>query len=226
MPERILVEVAAGESTTALHYPAPDKRPEIALILGHGAGANQSNAFMVDFATALASRGIEVFTFNFLYTEQKRRIPDPTPKLEACYRAVIAAARTRIGMAALFIGGKSMGGRIASHLAAAGEAGVAGLVLLGYPLHPPGRPDKLRIKHLGQITMPVQIVQGAKDAFGTPEELRPAIKTIKGPVELVTVEDGDHSYKVPKRSGRSPAMIQDFIIERVADWLRGAANRV
>src|SRR4051812_46183842 len=196
MPERIRIDIGSSDAVTATVYPA---KADTALILAHGAGADQSHAFMVSFATALAERGIETITFNFVYSEQKRRIPDPAPKLEACYRAVIAAVRARYKSRKLVIGGKSMGGRMASHLAAAGEEGIAGLVMLGYPLHPPGRPDKLRVAHLEHITVPTLIVQGAKDSFGTPDELRPYLKQLKGPVELYVVDDADHSFKVPKR---------------------------
>src|SRR5204863_3928688 len=140
----LTVRVADAGDTTALVYAATGS-PAATLILGHGAGAGQRSAFMVDFARALATLGpvgVDVVTFNFLYTEQGRRIPDRAPALEACYRAVIEAVHAGVDSArrALFIGGKSMGGRIATQVAAADpELRLAGLVLLGYPLHPPGR---------------------------------------------------------------------------------------
>ena len=125
---------------------------------------------MVEFAQALSALGLDVVTFNFLYTEQKRRIPDRAPVLEDCYRAVIDAVRARLDSAtrALFIGGKSMGGRIATQVAAADpQLPIAGLVLLGYPLHPPGQPHKLRDAHLPLVGRPMLFVQGSRDAFGT-----------------------------------------------------------
>jgi pimeloyl-ACP methyl ester carboxylesterase len=124
-------------------YPAATQdRAGINLILGHGAGAGQTSDFIVSFARELAARGIGVVTFNFLYSEQGRRVPDPNDRLEACWRAVIQAVRERLnpGREVLAIGGKSMGGRIASQVAAADIGDLAGLILLGYPLHPPGRP--------------------------------------------------------------------------------------
>jgi predicted alpha/beta-hydrolase family hydrolase len=144
----------------------------VTLVLAHGAGAGQSSPFMVRFAGGLASRGLDVLTFNFLYTEQRRRVPDRTAKLEACYRAAIEAARSDgpFGRNALFVGGKSMGGRIASHLAAAetdaAPCAIQGVILLGYPLHPPGKPDQLRAAHLTHIRVPLLFVQGSRDPFG------------------------------------------------------------
>jgi predicted alpha/beta-hydrolase family hydrolase len=221
MPEPFGVEIAADQKVTAIIYRAaePD-RAGVTLILGHGAGAGQTSTFMVSFAAALAARGIDTVTFNFLYTEQGRRLPDPKDKLEACYRAVIAAvARRKIGER-LAIGGKSMGGRIASQVAAAGAPDVAGLVLLGYPLHPPGKPDQLRDKHLPDIKAPMLFVQGSRDTFGTPDELRPIIKTLGAPAELYEVTGGDHSFKVLKRDGVTQEDAYKMVLDRIDTWLR------
>src|SRR6516162_6867953 len=139
MPKPLRVEVSPQQSTTAIVYPAAAKhRAGVALILGHGAGAGQTSDFMKSFAVGLAARGIDIATFNFLYREQGRRIPDPNDRLEACWRTVIEAVRERMksGAHELAIGGKSMGGRIASQVAASGFGDLAGLVFLGYPLHP------------------------------------------------------------------------------------------
>ena len=165
-------------------YPAVgEHRAGVTLILGHGAGAGQTSDFIVNFGTKLAARGIDVVTFDFPYREQGRRIPDPNDKLEACCRAMIVAVRQRMksGRDALAIGGKSMGGRIASQVAATGIGQLAGLVFLGYPLHPPGKPDRLRAKHLSDIKAPMLFVQGSRDAFGTPDELRPIITKVEAP---------------------------------------------
>src|SRR4029077_18938511 len=147
------IEVAPNQEVTALVYTAG--KPDLAgvtVILGHGAGADQNSDFMTRFATGLAVRGINVVTFNFLYTEQGRRVPDANKALEACFRAVIQAVRDKKICGTLVIGGKSLGGRIASQVAAAGAPDVEGLVFLGYPLHPPGRADQLRVKNLPDIT--------------------------------------------------------------------------
>ena len=226
MPGQISVEVLPNRSVTARFYPAAAHgRAGVTLILGPGAGAGQTSAFIVEFATGLAARGIDAVTFNFLYGEQGRRIPDPNDRLEACYRAVIAAVRPQMMSSAdrLVIGGKSMGGRIASQVAAAGIADLAGLVFLGYPLHPPGRPDRLRAAHLPDIKVPMLFVQGARDAFGTPEELRPIMSRLEPSPDLYVVADGDHSFKVPKRVGVTQKDIHNAVQDHVAAWLHKTA---
>ena len=227
MPEKMRVEVAQGQEVTALVYTAakPDLA-EITLILGHGAGADQTSGFMTRFATELAARGINVVTFNFLYTEHGRRIPDTNNQLEACFRAVVETMREKtIGRGTLVIGGKSIGGRIASQIAATG-ADVGGLVFLGYPLHPPGKVDQLRAKHLSDIKAPMLFVQGSRDTFGTPDELRPIIKELKVPADLYVVEGGDHSFKVLKRAGIAQDDVYKAVLDRIELWLRQTfANR-
>jgi uncharacterized protein len=222
MPEQIAVEIAPGQKVTATVYPAAKRHQAgVTLILGHGAGAGQASGFMVSFANGLTARGIDTVTFNFLYMEQGRRLPDPKDKLEACYRAVIETVAHRMrGRGKLAIGGKSMGGRIASQVAAGGAPDVAGLVLLGYPLHPPGKKDQLRVKHLPDIKAPMLFVQGLRDVFGTPEELRPIIKTLGGPVELYEVAGGDHSFKVLKSAGVAQEDIHKAVLDRIDQWLR------
>jgi predicted alpha/beta-hydrolase family hydrolase len=166
-PEKLIVKVNEGESVTALLYPTPKKNAAgITVILGHGAGANQLHPFMVRFAEDLAARGFDTVTFNFLYKERGRGAPDPKAKLESCYAAVIETVRRqkKLSNNRLVIGGKSMGGRIASQVAAANGEGIAGLVYLGYPLHPPGKPEQLRDKHLQDIHAPMLFVQGTRDA--------------------------------------------------------------
>jgi uncharacterized protein len=222
MSEQIAVEIAADQKVTATVYPAAKREHAgVTLILGHGAGAGQASSFMVSFATGLAARGIETVTFNFLYMEQGRRLPDSKEKLEACYRAVIETfAHRKRGRGQLAIGGKSMGGRIASQVAAGGAPDVAGLVLLGYPLHPPGKKDQLRAKHLAEITAPMLFVQGSRDAFGTPAELRPILKKLKAPAELFEVAGGDHSFKVLKSAGVTQEDAYKAVLERIEQWLR------
>jgi predicted alpha/beta-hydrolase family hydrolase len=226
MPERFRIEIAPSQHVTALGYPAaPGNRAGVTLILGHGAGANQTSGFMVAFAAALAERGIDIVTFNSLYSEQGRRLPDRTAKLEGCWRAVIGSVRDRItsSTAKLALGGKSMGGRIASQVAARGIGDLAGLVFLGYPLHPPGRPDRLRAAHLGDVKAPMLFVQGSRDTFGTPAELQPIVSQLAAPADLFVVEGGDHSFKVPKSTGVSQREIHSAIQDRIATWLRKMA---
>jgi uncharacterized protein len=217
MAERFIVEIDA-ERVTATAYAADGfARPPV-LVLGHGAGAPQSHPFMVDVAAGLAARGVEVVTFDFVYTEKRRRAPDKPALLEGCYSAVVEAVRARSGGRPLLLGGKSMGGRIASQIAPR-HPGLAGLVFLGYPLHPPGKPEAQRAKHLGAIDAPMLFVQGSRDAFGTPDELRPILRALKA-AELFVVDGGDHSFRVPKKSGASQADVMTRVMDEVARWVR------
>ena len=223
LPERFRVEIAPSQYVTALEYPAaPANRAALTLILAHGAGADQTSAFMVVFATAIAERGIATITFNFPYSEHRRRIPDPNTKLESCWRTVIETVRNRVGGGAdkLAIGGKSMGGRIASQVAASGTEDLAALLFLGYPLHPPGRPDRLRAAHLHDVAVPMLFVQGSRDAFGTPTELCPILEPLKPRAELFVVEGGDHSFKVLKSTEVRQQDVHIGIQERIVTWLR------
>ena len=217
------MNVGADERTTALVYAAEGPLVGAALILAHGAGAGQHSPFMTSFADALASRGLDLITFNFLYTERKRRLPDKAPALESCYRAVIETVRGSVESArqALFIGGKSMGGRIATQVAAA-DAGLrlAGLVLLGYPLHPPGRPDRLRDAHLPAVARRMLFVQGTRDAFGTPGELKPILDRVTPAPDLYEVGGGDHSFKLSGRNAARQAALHEEIQGAIADWIR------
>jgi len=220
-PNKLAIQLEAG-ATTALVYPAQGQAIDRTLILAHGAGAGQQSTFLISFANALAALGANVVTFNFLYTEQRRRIPDRGPVLEACYTAVIAAVRDRVaGAAPLFIGGKSMGGRIATQVAAADSAlSVSGVVLLGYPLHPPGKPDQLRDKHLGQVRRPMLFIQGSRDTFGTPAELEPIIDRLTPRPVLHVITGGDHSFKVPGRNTEAQNEVFSGIQRQIVAWMR------
>lgn len=231
-PEKLIVSINERDSVTALLYAAPRKnRVGTTVILGHGAGAGQLHPFMRLFASGLAARGFDVMTFNFLYMDQGRHVPDPKAKLEACYAAVIEAAQKHKKLKGnrLAIGGKSMGGRIASQVAAGTETektvsqpvagGIAALVFLGYPLHPPGRPDKLRDAHLPEIKAPMLFIQGERDAFGTAEELRAIIKQHRLQATLHVIEGGDHSLKVPKALGIPQAQVYEDVMDEISRWL-------
>ena len=222
----LAVPVGPGAATTALVYPAGPSASGAALILGHGAGAGQRSPFLVSFALALGEFGLDVVTFNFLYTEQKRRLPDRGPLLESCYRAVIDTVQREVPSAgrSLFIGGKSMGGRIATQVAATDSTlAIRGLVLLGYPLHPPGRPAQRRDAHLPDIGRPMLFVQGSRDAFGTPAELGPVLDGLSPRPTLRVVEGGDHSFKLPGRDAdKQNAMYRD-VQQTIAGWVKGLA---
>jgi predicted alpha/beta-hydrolase family hydrolase len=226
-PSELTIDLGAGAVTTALVYEA-NAPAGAALILGHGAGAGQRSPFMMDFARAISTLGIDTITFNFLYTEQRRRIPDRGPALEACYRSVIGAVRASVGsaMRSLFIGGKSMGGRIATQVAAADpRLPIAGLTLLGYPLHPPGRPTERRDKHLPAVSRPMLFVQGSRDAFGTPAELELVLATLSPAPVLHVVAGGDHSFKMGRRDPGAQAAAYDDVQRTMVEWMNGVIGR-
>ena len=209
-------------AVTALVYPAAGP-VGATLVLAHGAGAGQHSAFMTGFALGLAALGLDIVTFDFLYAEQRRRVPDRQAVLEACYRAVVDAVSREASLPKphVFIGGKSMGGRIATHIAVTdSDRAIKGLVLLGYPLHPPGRPKERRDSHLGEICRPMLFVQGGRDAFGTPAELGPILSALSPPATLYVVEEGDHSFKCPRTSGESQASIYRDVQQTIASWIR------
>jgi predicted alpha/beta-hydrolase family hydrolase len=224
--EELTIKVNDKESVTALLYPAAKKiRAGLTALLGHGAGANQLSGFMRMFARGLAARGLDVMTFNFIYMEQGRSVPDQKPKLESCFRAVIEAIakHRKLKNNRLVVGGKSMGGRIASQVVAAREDeplafDVSGLVFLGYPLHPPGQTSKLRVEHLEHIKKPMLFVQGTRDALGTPEEIQPFIKNLRPPAKVYAIEGGDHSFKAPKKFGMDQPQIYEAAMDEIARW--------
>ena len=219
---KLTVQVNDAGSVTAMLYPAAkNNRAGVTIILGHGAGADQMSGFMRMAAEGLAARGLDALTFNFLYKEQKRGAPDPKAKLESCYRAVIDAARQQKKLKdnQLVIGGKSMGGRIASQVAAEDSEGIAGLVYLGYPLHPPGRLEKTRDEHLPQIKPPMLFIQGSRDPFGGEEEIRAIIKKHRLDAILYAIAGGDHSFKVPRSAGLSQQQVYERFMDCIADWI-------
>ena len=227
-PENLTVQANDKETVTALLYPAAKKdRAGVTVVLGHGAGASQTSGFMVMFAKGLAERGFDVMTFNFVYMEQGRSVPDQKHKLEGCFRAVVEAAlkHKKLKNNTVVVGGKSMGGRMASQLMAGEDRealanDVVGLVFLGYPLHPPGQPTKLRVEHLEHIKKPMLFVQGTRDALGTPEEIKPFVKNLRPAAKIHEIEGGDHSFKAPKKFGLSPDQIFETSMDEIDRWIR------
>jgi len=189
-----------------------------ALVVGHGAGAGQNSPFMVRTAEGLAARGIATATFDFPYMTARRSVPDRPPVLEQAWRDAIQQARSELGGVPLFIGGKSMGGRISSQVAAQGEEGLAGLVFLGYPLHPPGKPEQRRDAHLPAIAAPMLFVQGTRDAFGTADEIRALLPKLQR-ATLHEVAGGDHSFKVSGKGAPKPEVVLNQILDVVKGWM-------
>lgn len=216
MTESFTIDVAAHGTTTARVYRA-EAPIASTLILAHGAGAGQAHPFMIDMAQRIARRGIDVVTFDFLYMDRGRKMPDRTNVLEACWHAAIASVRARGGLSTerLFCGGKSMGGRIASNVAVspAGEGlTLEGLVFLGYPLHPVDKPKVRRDEHLPRVPFPMLFVQGSRDALGGAREIRAVVRRLPR-ASVHIVEGGDHSLCLPKRDGEAA---QQVALERAA----------
>jgi len=195
-----------GEVAGEWHGPAG--QAGAALVLAHGAGHGMNTRLLIDIGDELSARGVAVLRFNFPYAEAVRRAPDPQPRLEACYRAVADAVAEEFERP--FLGGKSMGGRIASHIVADGFP-ASGLVFLGYPLHPPGHPERIRDAHLMRIRAPMLFLQGTRDPFATPELLHATVAALPA-ATLVEIRDGDHSFKV---RGRSPADVTSELVEAI-----------
>ncbi len=213
----------------AFYAPAPATALDALFVFAHGAGAGQAHAFMANYATALSARGVAVVTFNFPYMEQRRKTPDRAPMLEEAFRRAVAGAvdHGRAHARHVFIGGKSMGGRIATHLGAAldrwpNAPAPTGIVAFGYPLSPPrSRTTGDRVTHLKALTVPTLIVQGTRDPFGGPDEVREAIADADPapPIAVLAVESGDHSFAVLKSSGRDQASVHAQIHDHVAAWM-------
>lgn len=191
---------------------------ETTIALAHGAGAAMDSAFMLAIAQGLAAKGLRVARFEFPYMHARRvgrqPPPDRMPVLQACYRSVIAELG---GGQNLVLSGKSLGGRVASLLA--DEVGALGLVCLGYPFHPPGKPSQLRTAHLASLRTPTLIVQGSRDPFGTREEV--ASYPLSAAVRVHYIEDGDHSFAPRKKSGRSDDEALEEAVEATVEFVRG-----
>ncbi len=186
----------------------PSKKPRATFVLAHGAGAGSKSDWIVRYAKALASRGVRVVTFDFPKT---RSTMEP---LEAAYLDVIEKTRARFPKEPLSIGGKSMGGRVASLIAAKYTLPIARLVFFGYPLHPPGKPEKRRDAHLPDVEQPMLFVCGTRDPFGSERELHALTKKLGA--ELLVIEGGDHSLIVPKRAPDPDERIWDAAAAFVA----------
>ncbi|MDP9241658.1 MAG: dienelactone hydrolase family protein [Actinomycetota bacterium] len=188
--------------TRARHaYALPDgdaipKRsaPHPILVIAPGAGSTLDHPFLKGFTDAMSGRGVATLRFNFLYKERGRKAPDPEGTLREVWLAAFEEAASRAKGGPVFAGGKSLGGRLASMCVADGMA-AAGLVFLGYPLHPPGKPERIRDEHLYRIEVPMLFIQGTKDPFAKPELLQEVLKRLGDRAELVPIEGGDHSFR-------------------------------
>lgn len=197
--------ISVGDAeTSAIHDPAAGGGRRVVFVAAHGAGGSMHDRGMLGVAKELRGRGIDVVRFNFLYKEKGSSRPDPMPRLMETWRAVVARVREELRPDVLIIGGRSMGGRAASMLAAEGFA-CDGLLLLAYPLHPAGQPEKLRDAHLPDIRVPVLCLNGTRDELCRRELMERALQTVTTDWTMHWLEGADHGFHVLKSSGRTDA---------------------
>jgi uncharacterized protein len=207
-----------NETTSAIYDPAPNGDGSTVFVCAHGAGGNMADKSMLMVSRALGARGLSIVRFNFLYKEKRSSRPDPMPKLEATTEAVVARVRSELRPKTLIIGGRSMGGRAASMLAADGFD-CSGLLLLAYPLHPPGKPDQLRDAHLPSIRVPVLCVNGTRDPFCTPGLMKGVLERVTAPWQMLWLETADHSFHVLKSSGKTDAQVMGEVADAAEKWV-------
>lgn len=206
----------AGEVSTLLLRPAGCAA---LFVLAHGAGAGMRHSFMEAIAQRLAGCGIGTLRYQFPYIEARTRRPDPEPILLATVRAAVEAGRAASKGVPLLAGGKSLGGRMTSRAAAAEPLeGVAGLVFLGFPLHPAGQPGVKRADHLAEVTLPMLFLQGTRDTLADLELLRPVLDRLGKRATLHVVEGADHMFHVLKRNGRTDEQVLDELASAVEGW--------
>ncbi|NCT68330.1 MAG: alpha/beta hydrolase [Rhodanobacteraceae bacterium] len=188
-------------------------------VLAHGAGAGMTHPFMSAVAHGFAARGIATLRYQFPYMERGSKRPDPPALAQATVRAAVAEAARRLPDVPLFAGGKSFGGRMTSQAqAAAPLPGVHGLIFLGFPLHPAGKPSDARAAHLFDVAVPMLFLQGTRDELAKPDLLNPLIERLGPRATLHAVADADHSFHVPVRSGRTDAQVLDELLDATAAW--------
>lgn len=200
---------------------APARPSGLTVVLAHGAGRGMDNPFLVRIQQGLVAHGHTCVRFNFPYVARGRRLPDRAPTLEASFEVVIRAVCCDPDIEArhLFLAGKSLGGRIATHLAAR-RTPARGVILFGYPLHPAGRPDRLRTDHFPQVRLPSLFFAGTRDPLAQLDLLRAALPALGAPHELHVVEGANHDFRVPRSSGRDIDSVFATLISASDAWLR------
>lgn len=189
------------------------------LVLAHGAGAGMRHPFLEKISELLGERGVATYRYEFAYMEKGSGRPDPPAVAQARVREAVGEAAGAVPGVPLFAGGKSFGGRMTSQAQAADPLpGVRGLVFLGFPLHPPGRPGTSRADHLDEVKIPMLFLQGTRDEFAGLDLLRPVVQGLGERATLHLIDDGDHSFKVRKKSGRSEADVMNDLATQIASW--------
>jgi len=188
-------------------------------VFAHGAGAGMNHPFMLRAAEALEARGIATHRYEFPYMQAKKSRPDPPAVAEAAVRNAVAEAALRHPGLPIFAGGKSFGGRMTSQAQASQPMpGVHGLVFFGFPLHPPGRPGTSRAEHLTSVDVPMLFLQGTRDEFAQLDLLQQVVASLGDRATLHLIADGDHSFKVPKRTGKSEADVMNELADTFVEW--------
>jgi len=213
------IEVEPGLQVSALlHTPA---QPVACYVFAHGAGAGMTHAFMEAVARGLSDRGIASLRYQFPYMERGSKRPDAPPLAHATVRAAVAEAALRLPGLPLFAGGKSFGGRMTSQAQAQSPLPhVRGLIFVGFPLHPAGKPSDDRAAHLSGIAVPMLFLQGTRDELAQLELLRPMVARLGSRATLHVFEYADHSFHVPVRSGRTDAQVMDELLDGATAWIR------
>ncbi|HEY0528998.1 MAG TPA: alpha/beta family hydrolase [Gemmatimonadaceae bacterium] len=215
--------VSVGDETVTALYEPPTAETKAVFVCAHGAGGNMNDRSVTATAKALRDHGVGVVRYNFQYTEKGSKRPDPMPRLKECVSAVVARTRDELSPELLVMGGRSMGGRASSMLAADGFD-CDGLLLLAYPLHPAGQPTKLRDAHLPAIKMPVICFSGTRDPLCDRSLMENALRTVTTDWEMHWVEGADHSFHVLKSSGRTDAGVLEEIGAAAENWVRRIAT--
>jgi predicted alpha/beta-hydrolase family hydrolase len=188
-------------------------------VLAHGAGAGMKHPFLAGLSAALAGRGIATLRYQFPYMEQGRRRPDAPPLAHATVRALVAEAKRLCPGLPIFAGGKSFGGRMTSQAEALQPLGVRGLIFLGFPLHPAGRPGDERARHLAAVTIPMLFLQGTRDQLAALDLLRPIVKRLGSRARLDIIEHADHSFHLPAGRGAEGAAMRQDLAARITAWI-------
>lgn len=196
-----------------------------AYVLAHGAGAGMTHPFMAGVATELGARGIATLRYQFPSMETRAKRPDPPKVAQRAVRAAVATAQQRVPKLPLFAGGKSFGGRMTSQAQAeAPLASVRGLIFLGFPLHPAGKPSQDRAEHLSRVDVPMLFLQGTRDALAALDQLEPVCKALGPRATLTLFADADHSFHVPARTGRKDTEVRAGMLDALAAWIDGMIN--
>ena len=218
VPLRFDAGVGAGPVSALLQRP---RQAELLYVLGHGAGAGMRHPFLQAVADALGAVGVATFRYQFPYMEEGRRSPDPPHVAEATVRSAVMAAVRAAPELPLIAGGKSFGGRMTSSAAAKRPLpGVRGLAFLGFPLHPPNRPADTRAAHLSDLQLPMLFLQGTRDDLADLALMRGVCERLGARATLHVVDEADHSFHVPKRSGRSAEDVVLALAQTLAAWAR------